>query len=65
MEIIIIMVKQVIKNVQGKFEKYVKENEQSFFSRIYINLLTTLRPFYFSDEFLLMKGLKKKSSRKD
>lgn len=53
------MVKQFIKKKQRRLEKSVKENDNSLTAKVYVKLLSWLRPFYFTDEFLLVNGFKK------
>ena len=53
------MSKQVIKKYQRKLEKRVKENDQSLLSKAYVKLLDVARPLYFTEEFLLLNGLKR------
>ncbi|MBS1729185.1 MAG: sulfotransferase domain-containing protein [Bacteroidetes bacterium] len=52
--------KKFILKTQKKFEKYATK-DGSIGKRIYTACLSALRPVYFSDEFLLMNGLKRDS----
>jgi hypothetical protein len=54
------MSKAVIKKYQRKLEKSVKENDQSVLAKAYVKLLDVARPLYFTEEFLLLNGLKGK-----
>lgn len=54
------MLKKFILKTQKKFEKYATK-DNSIAKRIYVTCLTALRPVYFSNEFLLMNGLKRNS----
>jgi hypothetical protein len=54
------MIKHIIKNSQKKLESHIKKNPQSTLTALYIKLLKAFRPVYFSDEFLLIKGFKRK-----
>jgi len=54
------MLKKFILKTQKKFEKYATK-DNSIIKSIYTTCLTVLRPVYFSNEFLLMNGLKKNS----
>lgn len=57
------MIKEFIKSTQKKLEKIAKtKSKDSLYFKTYSFLLTKLRPVYFSNEFLLLKGLKRKSS---
>ena len=55
------MLKKIILKTQKKFEKYATK-ENSLGKKIYMSCLTLLRPVYFSNEFLLMNGLKRNST---
>ena len=52
--------KAVIRKYRKKLEKSVKENDKSVLAKTYIKLLGIARPLYFSEEFLLLNGLKGK-----
>jgi hypothetical protein len=54
------MMKVVIRKYRRKLEKSVKENDRSVLAKAYIKLLDVARPLYFSEEFLLLNGLKGK-----
>lgn len=54
------MIKRFIKNSQIKLEVRVKKNPKSFLAKLYMQALNISRPLYFSNEFLLIKGLKRK-----
>jgi len=54
------MMKAVIRKYRKKLEKSVKENDKSVLAKTYIKLLGVARPLYFSEEFLLLNGLKGK-----
>jgi len=53
------MIKHFIKTSQKKLEARVKDKPDSFLAKFYVKGLTVLRPLYFTNEFLLIKGLKK------
>jgi len=57
------MVKRLIKKTQGKLQDRVQK-DGSILLRPYLFLLSFLRPVYFSNEFLILNGLKKKSKSK-
>ncbi|MEO8116284.1 MAG: sulfotransferase domain-containing protein [Bacteroidota bacterium] len=54
------MIKSVIRKTQKKFEKYATK-ENSLGQKAYVFLLSSLRPVFFNNEFLLMNGLKSNS----
>jgi hypothetical protein len=54
------MIKHFIKKSQKRLEARVKEKPDSFLAKFYIKGLTILRPLYFTNEFLLIKGFKKR-----
>lgn len=58
------MLKEVIKNTQKKVEKYVKNRKSPVVAKCYFWVIEMMKPFYFTNEFLLTTGLKRKSSSK-
>lgn len=56
------MLKKNIKVGQQKIEKYIKNNRVPLITKLYTLFLYVLRPVYFSNEFLLINGLKRKVS---
>lgn len=55
------MIKKILKNTQPKIEKYVKNKNSSILVKPYFFAVKMLKPFYFTNEFLLMFGFKRKS----
>lgn len=58
------MLKQYLKKAQKSFEKKIKGNSNSVLKKPYLFFSSVLRPFYFSNEFLMLKGLKRKTKSK-
>lgn len=57
------MLKDLIKKTQRNFQNKVQK-EGSPWLKPYLFLTSVLKPFYFSDEFLVLNGLKRKSKSK-
>ena len=57
------MLKSLIKKTQRKYEGAVQK-EGSLLLKPYLFFLSVLRPVYFSNEFLILNGLKRKSKSK-
>jgi hypothetical protein len=58
------MFKKYIKQTQRRLEKQIKSGEKPFLIKPYLFLTSFLRPIYFNREYLMLKGLKKKSTSK-
>jgi hypothetical protein len=57
------MVKDLIKKTHRKYQDKVQK-DGSILLKPYLFLLSFMRPFYFSNEFLILNGLKRKSKSK-
>lgn len=55
------MIKQKIKTIRSKYEVIVKNNNNYLLNKLYVFLVTAIRPVYFSKEFFLLNGLKKQN----
>jgi len=53
--------KKILKNTQRKIEKYIKSNNSSILVKPYFLAVKMMKPFSFTNEFLLMSGLRRRS----
>ena len=56
------MIKNFIKRTQQKVEKFVKKRNSPVLAKLYFSSIEMMKPFYFTQEFLLSTGLRRKKN---